>query len=174
MAIAGVQFEIGAEGFRQMQGNAAVAGFDSPIGAEFCPREDIQGDGTVLRVEAQVVEAAADVDAAVAAVGVENAIHTIGLDTAIAGVGANGTMQLAQANRAVAGMDVGDQVLRNVDFELDGVVAKSEVRGGHLDVDFDAVAVLMFGDANAGIANGPALRGERGVDGAAGAGLDND
>ncbi len=63
-------------------------------------------------MQAQIVEAAADVDTAVAAVGVENAIDMIGLDAAVAGVGANGTVQVAQSDRSVAGMDVGNQKVK--------------------------------------------------------------
>src|SRR4051812_40184050 len=97
-----MRIELAAEPLRHFEQNRAVAGLDVPVLRRAAPGSRKYGDRAVARARANARQLAGDLDAAIARIGVQPAVHVLQRDRAVAGVNLHVARQVAGRDAAVA------------------------------------------------------------------------
>lgn len=136
VAVVGAGIEIGLEIAGDFEVHAAVTGADIPGRVDLRARSCAGGDAAIAGVNGQTVEAALEVDVAIAARGVNDAIEAARFNVAIAGMKMEIALGALNGDAAVAGGDIDAAV---DGFGFDGAIAAAHGEVGVFGhVNFDA------------------------------------
>jgi hypothetical protein len=101
-------------------------------------------------MEIEHIETPACAQPAITSLGIQRPVQPIGFDMAIAGGQSCFPMQPVHCDAAVAGVNIGADFARHINFHADRAVSEADLKDAMRDADLElhAVARLVIGDGH--------------------------
>src|SRR3974390_951958 len=150
-AISGMGVQFCRKVVRQRYVHPAIAGVDEPTAVHLRTLARRQIHMPIAAVQINLVDHAIQRDVAVAGAGADAAAEVVYLDGAVTGVNARAAGSAIDIDVAVAGVEVERRLGRHLNLDAHTPVAPVDVESRlvrNVDVDFDFVAVLVFGNGH--------------------------